>query len=103
MKWRKVTVEKLAEDSLLSTKTIQRMRNDLDREWPLGMVVAVCIGLSLPPYVSSDLVVKAGFAFKPTEEHVTYRHLLTVHYDNSIIECNEVLEAAGFKPIGREE
>jgi hypothetical protein len=103
MKWRRLTVEQLAENALTSPKTIQRMRNDPGHNWELSTIIAVCIGLQLPPYISFDLVTKAGLAFKATEEHITYKHLLTVYCQSTIIECNEFLEEAGYAPIGREE
>jgi hypothetical protein len=103
MEWRGLTDEGLAEAALVSAKTIQRMRTVVDRKWKLEAVMAVCIGLHLPPYVSFDLIAKAGLGFQANERHITYKHLLSTYYESTIIECNEFLETAGYEPIGREE
>jgi len=98
------TEESLAERSLVSAKTIQRMRNDLRYSPKLGTVVAICIGMQLHPEFSMDLIGKAGFSFKPfDEEHVIYRILLNTKYQCSIYECNEILRTNSCKPLGREE
>jgi hypothetical protein len=102
MGWREMTVEQLAEKSLVSAKTIQRMRTNANYRFELGTVIAVCIGLNLPCYVSTALVERAGLAFKPTDEHVAYQHLLSEYCDRTVQDCNEALTLAGFSPIGRE-
>jgi hypothetical protein len=99
--WRGMTVERLAEKSLLSPKTIQRMRTNINYKFEMGTVIAICIGLNLPCYISTALVERAGLAFKPTDEHVAYQHLLTAYCNGTIHECNEALALAGFPPIGR--
>ena len=104
MKRQKCTVEKLAEHSQVGTKTIQRMRNELDYSTSLGNVVAICIGLQLHPILSMDLVGKAGFTFKQyDEEHVIYQLLLNTKHQSSIYECNEILRANNCNTIGKEE
>ena len=103
MNRKKYTVETLAERSLASTKTIQRMRNDESYAPKLGTIVAVCIGLQLHPILSGDLIKKSGLAFKYTEEHTAYQFILSTHFRSSIYDCNERLVAFGFKMIGREE
>jgi len=102
MKWKECTVQILADRSLVSEKSIQRMRND-KQDAKLGTIVALCIGLQLPPAISEDLIKKAGYSFKVSEEHIAYQYLLASCYKSSIYECNELLEAEGLKPIGREE
>ena len=52
MKWSDITVEKLVETALLETKTVQRMRNDSSYPKNIESVVAVCIGMQLPPEFS---------------------------------------------------
>lgn len=98
-----VTVEELAEASLLGVKTIQRMRNDDDRTPKLNSVVAVCIGLHLNPVFSDDLLRKAGIAPRATDEYTAYKCLLSTWYQKEIYECNELLAANGFTLLGNEE
>lgn len=100
----KCTVESLAEKSLVSAKTIQRMRNEDNHATSLQTVVAVCIGLQLHPLLSKDIVEKAGFRFRPAhEEHIIYQLLLGSYNHCSIYECNELLVSNGFKALGRED
>ncbi|MDR1438734.1 MAG: hypothetical protein LBJ10_01585 [Clostridiales bacterium] len=95
MGWREMTVEQLAEKSLVSPKTIQRMRTNIHHKFELRTVIAVCIGLNLPCYVSTALVERAGLAFKPTDEHVAYQHLLTEYCNRTTHDCNEALQGKG--------
>ena len=104
IKWRKATTEKLAEDSLLSPKTIQRMRNDEGQDSKLRTIIAICIGLKLQPELSYDLISKSGYSLKTTVElHLTYSFLLRECYFYSIETCNEILVRLNYKPLGMDE
>lgn len=96
-----ITEEKLAEESLVSVKTIQRIRTTPDYKVSLETVMALCIGMRLPPFISEKLIEKAGFTLKYSGEQGIYRMLL---YNQScnIFECNEILKAQGYKPLGKE-
>ena len=96
------TVESLAERSLASAKTIQRMRSDENYTPRLGTIVAVCVGLQLHPALSIDLIRKAGLSFKYTKEHTAYLFLLSTHFRSSIYDLNRYLERCGLGPIGKE-
>lgn len=98
-----ITVEKLEEKSLVNARTIQRMRNDERYQPKLGTIVAVCIGLQLNPVFSADMIRKSGNTFRATEEHIIYQMLLNSYYQNSIYECNEILQANNCKPLTKEE
>ena len=103
MKWRGVTNEQLAEKSLLSPKTIQRMRTNPDYKCDIRTLVAVCIGLQLPSYVSTDLIEKAGIKIKIGVENMTYAHILSTYSKSTIFEANEYLEVAGYPPLSGSE
>ena len=107
MKWRKIGVEKLGELALLDPKMIQRMRTDQNQVWNIKKLVALCIGLKLPPYMSFPLIEKAGVSFKAGtkngEELITLRHILTTRYNSTIHECNDLLSEAGFPPMSGDE
>jgi len=103
MKWRKMTAEKLAEKSLLSVSTIYRMRTEPKRNWEMEYIVAVCVGLQLPPYISIPFIESAGLELKAEEKHITYAHLLATHYKSPIFEFNEYLEAVGYPPLSGKE
>lgn len=100
----KYTEEALAENALVTAKTIQRMRNDIRYKSKLETVVAVCIGMQLYPVLSMDMVTKAGHTFKQfDEEHIIYQWLLNSKYQCSIYECNEILRANNCKVLCKEE
>jgi len=99
MRWRRITVEKLAEKSLLSPKTIQRMRNNHNQQWDIEFIVAVCVGLQLPPYISMPLIEKAGLRIRANSKDILYAYLLATHYQSPIFEFNEYLEAVGYPPL----
>jgi len=107
MKWRGVTVEKLGELALLEPKMIQRMRTDDNQAWNMRKLIALCIGLKLPPDMSFSLIEKAGISFKHgvknSEEQITLRHILKTRYESTIHECNDLLAEVGFAPLGGDE
>jgi hypothetical protein len=100
MRWRGCTNEELSERSLLSGKTIQRFRTEPDYNPSLPAVVAVCIGLNLPPYMSCPLIHRAGLAFKPTRTHTAYQMLLAEHWRGNVSECNRTLDSLRIPRIG---
>ena len=103
MKWRKITVEKLGETALLEPKMIQRMRNDPNQTWNIKNVVALCIGLRLPPSLSNVMIEKAGLKFRSGEEQFICQHILTTRYKSTIHECNELMAVAGFTSLSGNE
>lgn len=98
-----ITVEKLAEDSLIGAKTIQRLRNEENYLPKLNTVVSICIGLHLNPIFSDDMLKKAGFSPRATDEYTAYKFLLNAGYQKDIFECNEILEEIGITPLGKDE
>jgi DNA-binding Xre family transcriptional regulator len=103
MKRKKCTVEKLAELSLIGTKTIQRIRNEKDYPLKMEHVVALCIGLQLHPTFSKEMVHKAGFNFRGTEKQITYELLLDSYYKEPIHYCNEILQDVNLPILGTED
>lgn len=98
-----VSVEELAERADISSKTIQRIRNDLDYKPKFGTVVSICVGLQLPLPLSLDLVQKSGNVFMPgSQKHILYQMILTGIYLNPIEECNELMKASKFKVLSKE-
>ena len=60
MGWRGVSSEALAKKALYSKSTINRLRYEIDYVSSLDTIVAICIGLRLPP---------ALFIVKPLDIH----------------------------------
>jgi hypothetical protein len=79
------------------------VRNLFKHEIMPLLAPAVCIGLQLNPVFSADMIRKSGNTFRATEEHIIYQMLLNSYYQNSIYECNEILQANNCKPLTKEE
>jgi hypothetical protein len=67
----------------------------------LRSIIAVCIGLQLPPIISVELVRKAGYTFVGDIEMIAFNQLLSCQYKNSVYECNELMEACGLNPLSK--
>ena len=103
MTWKEKTVEKLAEESCLDPKTIQRMRNNEDYETTIETIVAICIALQLPPVVSDALISRSACSLGVSEKLLTYRFLLDSHYTTPVADCNETLKRMEFDPLTKEK
>ncbi|MCM1232363.1 MAG: helix-turn-helix domain-containing protein [Ruminococcus flavefaciens] len=102
MKRLHLTNEALADRCLINEDMIRRYRNET-REPKLPTVVALCVGLQLPAQLGMDLIAKAGFAFKPTEEHTAYWTIVATMTQNSIYECNEMLRSMNIRELAKEQ
>lgn len=105
MKWSDITVERLAEKALLEPKMLQRMRNDSSYPKSIESVVAVCIGMQLPPELSQELINRSGFQFRGAQNnaHILYKFFITNYYTHPIAECNEMLVAKGYAELSGKE
>ncbi|MDY2776598.1 MAG: hypothetical protein SOV02_08920 [Streptococcus infantarius] len=100
MKYQDVRNEELAEYSMIGVETISRMRNRSDYEPKLKSVVAICIGLNLPPMVSNKLIELAGYSLRnTTDEHMFYSVLLAGSSSFTVGECNELLVENGYSAL----
>ena len=99
MKDRRVTIEKLAEDTGLSENTIKNLRNDPDTYFSIQVVVAVCIALHLPPDVSREYIRVSPSKFQSTVEMKMYEYALNQWYMYSVAEVNRMLVEATVKPL----
>ena len=97
MKWRGISERELADACLVDEKTIQRMRTG--KSTALRSIIAVCVGLQLPPTISTELVRKAGHTLVGDTDRIALSHILSCYYKNSIYECNELMEAADLQPL----
>ncbi len=104
MEWAEISVEELAENSKLSSKTIQRLRTQADYNVNMKTVIAICIGMHLHPLLSQHLIESAGLSFRYViPEHGMYQFFITGYYGHSVEECNEILHAQGFKSLSGDE
>lgn len=100
MKWSSVSVQILAERSLISTKTIQRMRNHKDYQASIETIIALCIGMQLPPPVSHRFLELAGYQIRYSSDLLAAYGLILDEYCKSGIQmCNKLLLAMGYKEL----
>jgi len=99
--WTGMKEEKLSEQSKLSEKTIQRLRNNEPDNVTIETLIQLCIGMQLPPQLSNRLIQAAGKSFMMTEKHLMYQFLLNVCYTCTIDECNTYLIEQDMEPLGR--
>lgn len=91
-----ITVEQLAERAGVSTKTIQRMRNEAGYRPVLKNLVAVCLSMNLPPYDSAQLLHLAGFVLNSSEEEQLYELLLSMCWEAPMDQINDFLDSINF-------
>ena len=99
MEEKRIGRRQLAEATGLSEETIRNMRNDAERNFPVESIVAVCIGLSLPPEVSFPLVESSPAKFTKSVEMSAYKYVLMHCYEQEVSQVNRFLVEAGFKPL----
>ena len=92
------TQEALAFESKVSESTIGRYRNGKVEK----NVVALCIAMHLPPWLSFALIAKAGFSLAATKEQLAHLMILNCMYMRSIDEVNEYLRERGTDSLSRE-
>ena len=103
MKRLNVTRERLAEEAFLSDSTIKRLRSAEKDDYSFDQVIAVCIGLHLPPEYSLDLIRKSGRILRDTPEHLIYRAILQTMYRNKIQDIQETLRKCGCRELNLKE
>lgn len=99
MRERGMTIEALEESSQISARTIRRLRSDPDYAVTREQVVALAVGLELPPVVSITLLGKAGLSMKNTELHNIYSMILYTMYPAGIQTVNAILSAQNVPPL----
>ena len=93
-----ISIERLEELTGLSSKTIQRMRNSEDRP-ALRSVIAICLALKLSQWDSLYLLRLAGYELTTRMEDRIFWAILMKTEENTVAECNRMLERLGYKPL----
>ena len=89
------TQEALAFESKVSESTIGRYRNGKVKSFSEKNVVALCVAMHLPPWLSFELIAKAGFNLAATREQQAYLMVLSCMYMRSVDEVNDYLRERG--------
>lgn len=95
MKLSGFTKEALAYESKVSESTIGRYRTGKVKHYSEKNVVALCVAMHLPPWLSFKLIGKAGFSLAATREQQAYLMVLSCMYMRSVDEVNDYLRERG--------
>ena len=94
-----MTVEELEKRIPLSRRQILRLRTEDRKKYELDQVVAICIGLNLPPWLSEILLDKAGLSVKRYGTYGYYGTILDCFYMDTIKEVQTFLSDNGYDPL----
>lgn len=89
------TKEALAYESKVSESTIGRYRTGKVKHYSEKNVVALCVAMHFPPWLSFKLIGKAGFSLDATREQQAYLMVLSCMYMRSVDEVNDYLRERG--------
>ncbi|GHU48860.1 hypothetical protein FACS1894127_0460 [Clostridia bacterium] len=89
----------LAQRTLLSEKTLQRIDNDGSFKPNMETVMALCVGLKLPYRACEELFSSIGVALEGAHRNLIFRMILTSYHGHDIFSVNEVLESLNEKPL----
>ena len=96
------TLEELAERSGIAPRTLSNIKNDTSHNMKLESVVAICLGLRLPPELSFDLIEASGLSFRiANPNEAMYKHILYAPDDWDVGKWNEKLLKANLKPLNK--
>lgn len=95
MKQAHMTIERLEEGAGISARTISRLRTEERRDYSLDQVIAICIALHLPPWLSREMIAKAGFLFRPIQQHRAYQLVLDCMFMDTLDDVQKFLVESG--------
>ena len=104
MMWRECTADELAAGSLLSTRTVTRLRTGKGKEPLIETVSAILIGLQLPDSLIEALIERVGRGYKLTPEHQVIKSLVKSAYGQfTIHDVNAALRKQGIEELTGKE
>lgn len=90
------TIESLSEASQVGTSAIKHIRNDISYRPSYKTLVALCIGMKLPPSVSRLLIAQSGTRpIAGYKADMLYETMLNMYWNKSIYEVNQLLKLMG--------
>ena len=95
----RVTVEALAEAAGISVRTLTRYRSPSFAQYRPDVVVALCIALHLPPWLSRLMLSKAGYAIRSYGPKGYYGEILDCCFMDSVPEVQQYLREAGYPEL----
>ena len=101
LKRKHLTQEVLAGMLGVSPKALYNYLNS-DRP-SLPHIVGICVAMSLPYYISMELIENAGYALRKSEIDFLYRQFLLQSEQISVDRCEDILQKQGYPPLFRGE
>ncbi len=94
-----LTVEQLAEETMLSERSITRYRTEERFDYSIDTVAVLCIGMRLDPLLSLDLIRKAGIMLRNTPEDLMINAVLMGMHRFSVLEVAKYLKMSQYPRI----
>lgn len=95
----RIKEEDLAEKSYLSVSTIARLRAEEKLNYNLDQIVAICVAMHLPPWLSEALLDRAHLDIKRYGPFGYYREILDCYFMDDIDTVQAFLINNGLKPL----
>ena len=89
-----MTIEELEWASKVSSRTISRYRSGETKSYSEDKIVAMCVAMRLPPWLSQELI-KAGVGLSETPRQRMCMMILNCMYTASIDEVQTILSSFG--------
>ncbi len=93
------TVDELVNRIPISRSTLMRLRKEDRKSYKIDQLIAICVGLHIPPWLSSILFQKAGLGVPREGSNSYYGMILDCFYMDSIEEVQQMLINNGFPPL----
>ena len=95
----RATVDDLVGRIPISRSTLLRLRTEERKQYDLDQVVAICVGLHLPPWLSEILLDKAGLTVKRYGPKGYYGTILDCFFMDTIEEVQAFLKENGYDQL----
>ena len=95
----RVTVDELTQMIPVSRRTLLRLRTEEKKNYNLDQIIAICIALHLPPWLSEILLDKAGLSVKRFGAYGYYGTILDCFYMDTIHDVQTFLTDNGYDPL----
>jgi len=95
----RTTVDELTKRIPISRNTLLRLRTEERKSYSLDQIVAICIGLNLPPWLSEILLAKAGLTVNRFGAYGYYGTILDCFYMDTIQEVQDFLQNNGYDQL----
>ena len=93
------TVDELVGRIPISRSTLLRLRTEERKQYNLDQVVAICVGLHLPPWLSDILLDRAHLTVKRYGPLAYYGIILDCFYMDTIQDVQDFVRNSGFDPL----